>query len=304
MTMTRGRRRPLAGLILVVTGVVACSDGGQDVPEAPTDVEATVALIDDAVTGGDRRPDDETAEVYAEVGADRLGDFARHDTRDDPARVEGGRVAIGSVPATRFLALGMTTGAGRDRLLAAHATVALDIAVAGVATENGGDDTPWEAELAKLDAIVAAAHVVGGDVSPGQANEIVARARDDERTVVATAHLVDALRAEAAERVRPAHQQVLDVAATELSADSLGELRRMATSPGESPDAVDGLDDLAVGSTAVGSTAAGDLAAEIDDFREVFAGHEELPVEADVRDASSSFRSHLEPALDALHEEG
>ncbi len=106
---TSARRRralALACSVLVAGPVGACSGGDGSTGEpaglsAPRGARDTAEFVDDAVAGEHGEPDDATVRLYAEVTADRLGDFAHDDVTDDPphASADGDTVVVGSGPA-------------------------------------------------------------------------------------------------------------------------------------------------------------------------------------------------------------
>ena len=150
-TARRRRALALACSVLVAGPVGACS-GGDGSPGEPAGLSAprgardTAEFVDDAVAGEHGEPDAATVRLYAEVTADRLGDFARDDLTDDAAHAstDGDAVVVGSVPASRFVALALVTDDGRDRVAEAHRAVALDLAVSGLAAEGTGTGTGTE----------------------------------------------------------------------------------------------------------------------------------------------------------------
>ena len=120
-------------------------------------------------------------------------------------------------------------------------------------------------------------------VATSQANVTAATAFDNEERLIATGHLVAALRAEAAlppgGHLSPEMDSVLDVAQAEMSPTSLANLRRIAASGGDPA-----LIDAAGGAT---------LADDLNQFREAFAGHEEWPVEGDYLSVAEWQDRHL-----------
>ena len=120
-------------------------------------------------------------------------------------------------------------------------------------------------------------------VATSQANVTAATAFDNEERLIATGHLVAALRAEAAlppgGHLSPEMGSVLDVAQAEMSPTSLANLRRIAASGGDPA-----LIDAAGGAT---------LADDLNQFREAFAGHEEWPVEGDYLSVAEWQDRHL-----------
>lgn len=103
------------------------------------------------------------------------------------------------------------------------------------------------------------------EIAESQANSTVASAYDVEDRLVVTGHLVSALRAEAAGTVNADQQAVLHLAEAEMSAGSLEALRGLA-SGGSDPALLSAVDGAA-------------LTEDLDNLREGFAGHSELPVE-------------------------
>ena len=292
-TARRRRALALACSVLVAGPVGACSGGdgptgGPAGLSAPRGARDTAAFVDDALAGEHGEPDDATVRLYAEVTADRLPDFADDDVTDDPphASADGDTVVIGSVPASRFVALALATDDGRQRVAEAHRAAALDLAVAGLAADGpgsgaepgAGPDSDWRSRLGKLDAIVAAARA--GDDPAGDANLVVADAQDAEERTIVAAYLVTALRSEAEGTLGPTGRAIVGVAEATMPAAVLAEVRTRVSEAGSAEEAVA---DLAPDLDPGAGTGAGrrrSLAGALDRLREGFAGHEEYPVEA------------------------
>jgi hypothetical protein len=295
--------------------------------------EAAANVINTAVDENPGASHDALATTYSEVAVQYLPEIAADNVYTDAASVnrEGG-LSVGSLPATRFVALGMASEEGRAMLGAAHEVVAFDIVLSGVESQYAGQDTDWESRLGKLDAVMLGgqlgdsfdtaedaqsaaldynANLASGqgallravglaphtkvlligaapladhirteyleqatnqvEIAESEANVTSATALDTEERLVATGHLVAALRAEAALPPGvdlPAGQQaVLDVAAAEMDATTLAQLRGVAANGGD-PEAFEQID-------------GGALAEDLDQLREAFAGREEWPVEDD-----------------------
>lgn len=103
------------------------------------------------------------------------------------------------------------------------------------------------------------------EIAESQANSTVASAYDVEDRLVVTGHLVSALRAEAAGTPSADQQAVLRLAEAEMSAGSLDALRSLAGG-GSDPALLAAVDQAR-------------LTEDLDNLREGFAGHSELPVE-------------------------
>lgn len=304
MTATAARRcqaLALAGALAAGATLAACSgddDSASDAPStlsAPRGARDTAAFVNDAVAGKHGEPgelDVATLRLYAEVAADRLPDFAGEDVAHDDARpsADGVAIVVGSVPASRFVALAMTTEAGRERVGEAHLASALDLAVAGLVQRRPGGGDDWPTRLGKLDALVAAARV-GGDPPAGDGNEVVAEARDAEKRTIAAAYLVAALRAEAEGTLDPTSSTIIDVAEATMPADALDEVRRRVAEAGDADRAAA---DLAPALAPGGNDS---LAGAFDDLREGFAGHEEYPVQATTFAAFDAHARHLAAAI-------
>lgn len=270
-------------------GGVACS-GGDDARDLdpPDGARETLAFVEDALAGAHGEPGGEAARVYADVGADLLTDVAGESGADGEPRLVGDRLAIGSAPAARFLALGMATAEGRDRIRTAHRAETLDLAVTGLTAERAGSAGDWEERVGKLDGVVAAAEIMGNDLSDRDANEVASRARDAEDRVVATAYLVVALRADAdrPDGADPALTSVVGVAEAAMAPDALAEVRAAVTgefAEAVDPDLPDRIHDA--------------LVDDVDQLREAFAGHEEYPVEAATSAVAEAHDRHLTAAL-------
>jgi hypothetical protein len=295
--------------------------------------QAAANVINMAVDENPGDAHDALATRYAEVAVQYLPEFAADNVYTDPAVVSReGQLSVGSIAATRFVAMGMANDDGRAMLGAAHEVVAFDIVLSGVESEYAGHGTDWETRLGKLDAIMLGgelgdsfdtaedaraaalqynANLAAGEgvllravglaphtrvlmvgaapladhirteyldhptnqveIAESQANVTSATAFDTEERLVATGHLVAALRAEAAlppGAALPAPQRaVLDVATAEMSPETLRQLRTVAATGGD-PEMFEAID-------------GGALAEDINQLREAFAGHEEWPVEDD-----------------------
>jgi hypothetical protein len=290
--------------LMTSASLSACSDAGEEVPRAPRGPRETVTFVNEAVAGGrdGSDPGGETTLVYAEVGAAHLADFARDDLVDDDARLAGNGLSIGSGPAARFLALGMGSPEGRERIRAAHERAGLDLAVAGLTAEQAGEPSDWEQQVGKLDAIVLGGEILGRDLSDSEANEAAGRSKESEERVIVAAHLVVALRAadsgpgEAEAGVGPDEADglasVMAVAEDVMPAQVLADVREGVT--GEFRDSV--RDDLP-GEVHVA------MRDDFDEIRRAFAGHEEYPVQAAMFEVFRAYDQHLEAALDGGDEE-
>jgi hypothetical protein len=301
LNVTTSRRLGSTAVACTLLFASACSggggDGGEDAsPPAPdgATATATATVVNDAVAeaaDGDPPTGDE-ATTYAEVAADNLRDFARDDLTTDDARAEGEHVTIGSGPASRFLALGMASDDGRARIDEAHAATALALVASGVADDRAGGTSDWEAQVGKLDAIVAAGEVLERGADAGQAQAIVADAKQVEDRTIVAGHLVAALRSEAAGDVDPDTQAVLDVAEATIPPTSLAEIRdRVGDATGDMVPV-----DLALD---VHDAYRDDLAA----FVESFAGREDYPVERTMFAVYEARDLHFQAAVDGRDED-
>lgn len=309
--------------------------------------QAAANVINEATGVHPNAAHEALADTYAEMGAQYMAEFAVDDRFDDPATVGEDGLSVGSLPATRFLALGMDTEAGRELLTATHEVVALDIAVNGIESEYAGTGTDWEQQLGKLDAIMLGAELgedfetaeaaqeaaleynsrlqtgqtaitgvvglaphtnvalIGArpvadeireqfleqptnqiDIAESEANVTTTDALTVERRLIGTAHLVSALRAEAAGALTPEQRSVLDFAADKMPGGSLDRLR-----------------DVAAGGDAAAVIDHEALADDIDALREAFAGHEQLPVDPDLTHVSDYRWDHLTRFPEGLYAE-
>jgi hypothetical protein len=295
MTVTTSRRLWPAAVLcaalssLAGVGGLACSDGGGDL-DPPDGRRETLAFVEAALAGDHGDPDGEATLVYAEVGAGLLADIAGDAPTGGEADLVDDRLAMGSAPAARFLALGMGTAEGRDRIRNAHRATTLDLAVDGLTAEQAGEASDWEEQVGKLDGIVVAAEVLGNDLSTRDANAVVAQARDAEGRVVAAAHLVVALRADAdtdtGGAANAALAPVVDAAESAMAPDALGEVRAAVT--GEFAEALD---------PALPDGIHDDLVDDVDLLREAFAGHDEYPVEAALSAVADAHDQHFAVAF-------
>lgn len=128
------------------------------------------------------------------------------------------------------------------------------------------------------------------EIATSQANVTAATALDHEKRLIATGHLVAALRAEAAlppdAQLSPEMDSVLQVAEAEMSPASLANLRDIASTGGD-PQLLD-------------ATGGATLADDLDQFREAFAAREEWPVDSDYQDVSVYRLDHLVQFPDGL----
>jgi hypothetical protein len=118
--------------------------------------EAAANVINMAVDDNPGASHDALATTYAEVGAQYLPELAVDNQYGTPAALEGDHLAIGSLPAARFVAMGMASEEGAAILTAAHQVVSLDIVTGGVEDQYAGVGNDWEQRLGKLDAVMLA----------------------------------------------------------------------------------------------------------------------------------------------------